>query len=471
MRRAGSRSSRRPLGAFRYLAVLALATAALVSTPPVAGTETGLETSPGLEVRSTVRTGRMEELTVFSPALARETRVRVLLPAGYDRGGRYSVLYLLHGRGGSEVDWTVLGDADAVTAPYPFLVVMPDGGENGFYSDWIRPPPGDTARWETYHIRELLPFVETRYRVRRGRRAVAGLSMGGYGSLSYAGRHPELFQAAASFSGPVDLLALSPLWEEIIVALLFDPNDVPRDAIWGDPTTDGVRWRAHNPADLAPNLSHTQLHLYSGNGRPTHPTDDFNGIFYEWGISLMNDALMAKLAARGIPFDAHRTDGIHEWPIWQAALSDVLPRLRTALASPRPAPETFDYISPEPAFSAWDWDVDMERTVLEMAELRRAGRGGFTARGTGVMHVRTAALYCRRRVYTVAATVLGATRRTAVRADAAGRLTLDVGLGPSHTVQDFTPPAILARLLQGDNYLATADVVVAGPRKGACGTP
>ena len=145
---------------------------------------------------------RLRELTVAAPALGTRTKVRVLLPDGYRAGDdrRYPVLYLLHGAGGDETDWTDDGAAARATAGKPLIVVMPDGGKAGWYTDWSNDGAGGPPAWERYHVRELVPLVDQRFRTipaRRGR-AIAGLSMGGFGAFSYAARHPDLFTAAAS---------------------------------------------------------------------------------------------------------------------------------------------------------------------------------------------------------------------------------------------------------------------------------
>src|SRR4051794_37734841 len=157
-------------------------------------------------------TPRLTELTLRTPALATDTVLRVLLPDGYAASPvrRYPVLYLLHGccdfdvRGSQA--WTTHGEAEKATAGLPLIVVMPDAGAGGFYSDWFNGGAGGPPKWETYHINQLIPFVDKRYRTvaTREGRAVTGLSMGGFGAMSYASRHPDLFVAAASFSGAVD---------------------------------------------------------------------------------------------------------------------------------------------------------------------------------------------------------------------------------------------------------------------------
>lgn len=142
----------------------------------------------------------MRDLTVASPALGEMVKVRLLLPVHYSArpGGRWPVLYLLHGCCDTYQSWTRSTDVEALTAHSDVLVVMPDGGKAGFYSDWLTGPRG-----ETFHLTELRRILERDYRASTVM-AVAGVSMGGLGALAYAARHPGLFRAAASFSGIVD---------------------------------------------------------------------------------------------------------------------------------------------------------------------------------------------------------------------------------------------------------------------------
>src|SRR3954465_284214 len=151
---------------------------------------------------------RVTELTLRTRALAADTHVRGMLPDGYDPSGgrRYPVLYLLHGCCDDYRSWTDKGDAEKITAGRPLIVVMPDAGQAGFYSDWYNAGAGGPPKWETFHIGQLVPWVDQTFATdaRREGRALAGLSMGGFGTMSYAARHPDLFVAAASFSGAVD---------------------------------------------------------------------------------------------------------------------------------------------------------------------------------------------------------------------------------------------------------------------------
>src|SRR3954454_23052101 len=198
------------------------------------------------------RGARLEDWTLQTPALRDTTRVRVLLPAGYaaDAGRRYPVLYLLHGADSDYQSWTRYGDAQAITAHAAMIVVMPDGGSDGWYTDWYEGDRPVQPRWETYHVSELVPWIDATYRTiaaRRGR-AVAGLSMGGYGALTYAARHPGTFGAAASFSGALEVGSI--------------------DA-WGPRSANEARWRAHLPISIASRLRSLALvELRTGDGRP-----------------------------------------------------------------------------------------------------------------------------------------------------------------------------------------------------------
>ena len=265
---------------------------------------------------------RLEEWTLRTPALREPTRVRVLLPVGYgsDRRRRYPVLYLLHGADSDYRAWTRDGDAEAITARTPMIVVMPDGGAMGWYTDWYQGDRPVQPRWETYHVGELVPWVDATYRTiaaRRGR-AIAGLSMGGYGALSYAARHPGTFAAAASFSG----------------ALEIGSSDA-----WGEWSANESRWRAHLPISIATRLrSLVLVELRTGDGRPgpldrrgTRPGCDACAL--ERFLHRSNVRLHARLQARGI---RHVWDdygpGTHDWPYWRRDLRETLPDLVQALA-------------------------------------------------------------------------------------------------------------------------------------------
>jgi len=144
-----------------------------------------------------------------SRILKHEVHYCVYLPASYDTGATthppqsYPVLYFLHGLGDNERTlfnsggWTLLDDLRRQHRIGEFLIVAPEAGRT-FY---INSADG-SVRYSDFFLQELIPLIETRYRVSKGRgnRAISGISMGGYGALRFAFSHPELFSAVSAQS-------------------------------------------------------------------------------------------------------------------------------------------------------------------------------------------------------------------------------------------------------------------------------
>jgi S-formylglutathione hydrolase FrmB len=280
---------------------------------------------------------RLLDLTVSSPALAKPAGVRVLVPDDYATSSvRYPVLYLLHGGFGNFRDWTDAGDAERISAGLPLIVVMPDAGRGGWYTDWANFGRGGPPAWETFHIDELLPWVDANFRTIAARqgRAIAGLSMGGFGAMSYAGRHPDLFGAVASFSGAVDTRNAG-LDGLIFISPLID-GGAP-GAIFGLPVLDQTALAGHNPWALAPHFRGMHVALYTGNGQPG-PLDRGSASFdpIEFEVHSMAVAVHQRLSALGI---SHTWDdysaGTHSWAYWQRDLRQELPAI---IASVRHGP-------------------------------------------------------------------------------------------------------------------------------------
>ncbi len=121
---------------------------------------------------------------------------------------RYPVLYLFHGgAGGNSAQWTTGGGAvEPITNNRPLITVMPDGGKVGWYTNWVN-QQGGAQNWADFHIGQLIPWIDANLRTiaAKSGRAIAGLSMGGFGAVRYAQDRPDMFAYAASFSGAVDL--------------------------------------------------------------------------------------------------------------------------------------------------------------------------------------------------------------------------------------------------------------------------
>jgi len=125
----------------------------------------------------------------------------VMLPPGYRASSttRYPVLYLLHGWGGHYTDWLTRTNVADYAAQYRLIVVTPEGNDS-----WYVDSGGVASdKYETYILKELIPDVDKRFRTIQARygRAVAGLSMGGYGAIKYGLKYPATFVFAGSVSG------------------------------------------------------------------------------------------------------------------------------------------------------------------------------------------------------------------------------------------------------------------------------
>jgi S-formylglutathione hydrolase FrmB len=348
-------------------------------TPPATGIEL-------LEV--TTLSPRLSELRLRSDALARETKVRVLRPNAAPNDGEPSVLFLLHGGGGDsdQSNWTARGAAEALTEDLPLVVVMPDGGKGGWYSDWLRPDGPFEGRqlWERYHVGELLPFVQAHFRTRSDRAgtAIAGLSMGGFGALHDAARHPDRFGFAAAFSGAVDIRHPG-VGKVVKVSPLIMGGQ--RGDIFGDHVADEIVWRAANPVDLGANLATVEVQLRTGNGkRGGRFGDGPEGDTQEVGVSQATANLHRRLDELGVPhvYDDYGP-GAHTFPYWDAALEASLPRIVALAAERPPAPTTVEHVAFEPRFSVWGHDVEIDREGLAPVVLSLGADDGPTLRGAG----------------------------------------------------------------------------------------
>ncbi len=279
---------------------------------------------------------RQVDLSVDSPALGRTATVRLLTPDGWrpDDGRHWPTLWLLHGCCGDYTSWTSLTDLAALPQLRNVLVVMPEAGDTGFYSDWLRDDgSGTTPGWETFHLREVMPLLDRSWGSGPDR-AVAGLSMGGFGALSYTARHPGLFRAAAAYSGVADPLetAGGPANVESIAAShVPDPT-----ALWGDPVTDRAVWAAHDPTTLAPLLTGVPVFLSCGDGTAGPYDTPGATSAYETLFLAENQHLAGRLTALGdrrLTTDFYGA-GTHSWPYWQRELHRSLPMLLAALHVP-----------------------------------------------------------------------------------------------------------------------------------------
>jgi diacylglycerol O-acyltransferase/trehalose O-mycolyltransferase len=286
---------------------------------------------------------RTIDITIDSTALGHTASARVILPSRYGRRGRTSwpVLYLLHGGYGNYTDWTRQSAITELTRTRDVLVVMPDGGKLGFYTDWWA-RGGSKPGWETFHLTELAQILGRGLHA-GDRRAIAGLSMGGFGAVSYAARRPGFFRAAASFSGTLDTLhpSIEPVASGTFAAWLlqvhYAPNGYDPLALFGDPAAQRAVWASHNPADLAAELRGTKLFVSCGNGQvgPLDPPgSDPAGaaLQYEAAQALQNREFLRRAGALRLDVTGNIYAGSHSWPYWARELERAFPLLMRAIA-------------------------------------------------------------------------------------------------------------------------------------------
>lgn len=429
----------------RYLLAIMLGTG--LGFVPCAAALT-LHTGHGLRVLSVTRLdSRLVAIRVRSAALPGPANVRVLLPSGYASHPRrrYPVLYLLHGTSGGAADWTGPGHAERTTAGRPLIVVLPDIALNDDGGGWCTNWPGGLYHWETFHIDQLIPWVDANLRTIRSRagRAIAGLSQGGFCSTSYAARHPDLFGAALSYSGAPDIAYDSEaqaLVTPVINATETGLDHVPPNSIFGPRSSNEINWAAHDPTTLAANLRSTRLAMYAGNGQPgpfdSGPNPGASAI--EAGVEQLTQLFHHRLAALHIAsiYDDYGR-GTHSWPYWARDLRWSISWVMHDFAHPMPAPASVTFTSADSRYAVYGWTVCTHRRVREFSTLAGASAAGFRLLGSGSATVTTARFYRARRRYTIRFHSRSGRRALHERADSRGRLRIVVPLGPSDTVQEY----------------------------------
>jgi putative tributyrin esterase len=243
---------------------------------------------------------------LYSGALNSRKSFYVCLPDNYEQSNKeYPVIYMLHGRSGSETDWVYKGKLLETAASLmkedvlrECIIVTPsDGGydRGTFYVDWY----DGSGLFEQYMIYDLIPYIDANYRTLAARemRAVGGLSMGGYGAFMLALKHPELFSAAASLSG---VLGTMSHFEPFESARMVGPAEGPYA-------------KAYDVYELAKtNLNNsTKPKLYFSCG-----TEDF---LYE-----INVGYKQYLEGIGYSFEYEEFPGEHDWAYWEQQVSKAL---------------------------------------------------------------------------------------------------------------------------------------------------
>lgn len=241
--------------------------------------------------------------TVPSTILGHDVGVCVDLPSDYNSSGdrRYPVLYCLHGLFENERSWGERGGKEILDGLVsggdvgPFIVVLPDGGRSFYVNSF-----DGRERYEDFFIQELVPAMDKKYRTipTPAERGVAGTSMGGYGALHLAMRHPEVFGSASSQSAALLPTLPHPLPTEgrwgHYASILREPFGNPLNESW---------WDANNPLKLAEDPSKfAHLKLYFDCGDQDR-----------YGFNEGAAALDKILTEKGFPHEYHLRSGGHGW--------------------------------------------------------------------------------------------------------------------------------------------------------------
>src|SRR6267143_2974817 len=261
----------------------------------------------------------VETIQFKSELIGQVLPYNALLPVGYGESNkRYPVLYLLHGLFGRYDDWVTRTNLAQYATNYHVIIITPEG-----HDSWYTDSAGAaTDKYESYFIRELIPDVDARFRTIKDRRArgVAGLSMGGYGALKYALKHPEYFAFAALLSGALD------------PALRTDDNP-------------GFAWDILRPSIntvFGPRSSQTRtandLHQIA-RGLSASQITSLPYIYFDCGLEdgflATNRELADILLSKKIPHQYRQLPGGHDWGYWDQQVREVL-RLYAQLMT-RPA--------------------------------------------------------------------------------------------------------------------------------------
>jgi putative tributyrin esterase len=257
-----------------------------------------------LSVSSLSYAAKVDTLQVASAAMSKTYKAAVVLPNSYAKGKTtYPVMYLLHGAYGHFNDWLkntpnkklVQGLSDQ----YNIIIVMPEGETFSFYLD---SPVNKESQFETFITQEVIQKVDKTYRTisNRNGRVITGLSMGGHGALYLSSRHPELFCAAGSMSGAVDMGTLLNRESSAQIVKLMQP-------VFGDKSDNSELYAQYAVMGMLDKIKANKLPLIIDCG-----VDDF--------LIEPNRELHRRLVYNKVDHDYIERPGGHTWDYWENAL-------------------------------------------------------------------------------------------------------------------------------------------------------
>jgi enterochelin esterase-like enzyme len=258
----------------------------------------------------------IEEKTVKSSLMNRNVKYTIYLPPDYETSERtYPVVYLLHGYTDDNTGWLQFGEinrlADAAIADGtipPMIIVMPNADSSFYINSY-----DGKEKYEDFFIKEFMPTIEKTYRIKADRkyRGLAGLSMGGYGTLIYSLKYPSLFSAAAPLSAAV--------WDDNMLTSIPDKD---YQNVLGPIFGKGLNGKDRLNNDW---YSNSVLKLVE-----TKSADDLKKVRY-W-IDCGDDDFLSKgncllhmaLIDKGVPHEYRVRDGAHTWTYWRTGIIPAL---------------------------------------------------------------------------------------------------------------------------------------------------
>lgn len=244
-------------------------------------------------ISNTSNAAKIDTLSIYSQSMEKDIKCVIIIPDGYDVNDeiKYSVVYLLHGYSGDYGDWINKAPGIAQMADiYNMIIVCPDGNKSSWYFD---SPEDPDMLYETHITKEVITFVDKRYNTIKNEsgRAISGISMGGHGAMFLALRHPELFGAAGSMSGGVDLTPFPGNWD------ISDRLGSYKDK--------RELWEQHSVVNML-HLAKSETVFIIDCG-----TDDF--------FLKVNRKLHQKMVYLNIFHNYIESPGGHDWHYWQQA--------------------------------------------------------------------------------------------------------------------------------------------------------
>ncbi|HRO83793.1 MAG TPA: alpha/beta hydrolase-fold protein [Niabella sp.] len=236
---------------------------------------------------------KVDTLETISPSMNKIIKAVVITPDNYNKNNAYPVFYLLHGYSGNYSNWVKAKAVIDAADRYQMIIVCPDGGYGSWYWD---SPVDEEFKYETYISKELISWIDEKYATiasPKGR-AIAGLSMGGHGALYLAIKHPDIFGAAGSMSGGVDIRPFPNNWE--IAKRLGKYSEYPD------------RWEDYTVMNM--------LHLIEPNSLKIIIDCGTQDIFFK-----VNEELHKEMLYYNIPHDYISRPGGHNWQYWENAVA------------------------------------------------------------------------------------------------------------------------------------------------------